>query len=71
MLRLDIFFCTFLYILKKSSVMTTKQERILRYPYQRSNLGCASLGKSESGILFQDHSDHGASKEPTPKETHP
>ena len=30
-----------------------------------SGLGCVSLGKSESGVLIQDHSDHGASKEPT------
>ena len=26
---------------------------------------CVSLGKSESGVLIQAHSDHGASKEPT------
>ena len=29
-----------------------------------ADLGCVSLGKSESGFLIQDHSDHGASKEP-------
>ena len=44
--------------------MTTQQRGVSGYPYQRLNLGCVSLGKSESGFLIQDHSDHGVSKEP-------
>ena len=36
-----------------------------RFDRTNYNLGCVSLGKSESGFLIQDHSDHGALKEPT------
>ena len=49
------------------------QEAVCRYFYGKVNNGrltlmvvkCVSLGKSKSGFLIQDHSDHGVSKEPT------
>ena len=31
----------------------------------KAGLGCVSLGESENGFVISDHSDHGASKEPT------
>ena len=33
--------------------------------FQGRLIGCVSLGKSDSGFLMQQHSDHGVSKEPT------